>query len=218
MLELRIRLSPTRPDGRSASTSSTRPPTEDAARIRKSAGSRTASWRQPSSGSRCSRTAGTSGREQAEGGRHPRGAVRALGRGQIGEHRPEAGETGVVESGVLTETGGRVAKVIEEIEETDAAKSGAQVATDDRVARMSEHLEHQAAGGSHDQNGLTSEGFQEQEPSEQLTAEKRPAQAVGMLLEDREPSERYRPRAATGTESPIATADRMSRSVATVER
>ena len=98
----------------------------------------------------------------------------------------------MVESGVLTETGGRVAKVIEEIEETDAAKIGAQVATDDRVARMSEHLEHQAAGGSHDQNvrGLTSEDFQERAPSEQLTAVKRPAQAVGRLLEGQVPRER----------------------------
>ena len=108
--------------------------------------------------------------------------------------------------------------MIGEIEEIGAARSGAPAVTDDRVARMGEHLEHRAADGSYDQNGLTSEGFREQEPSEQLTAEKRPAQAVGMLLEDREPSERYRPRAATGTESPIATADRMSRSVATVER
>ena len=192
MLELRIRLSPTRPDGRSASTSSTRPPTEDAARIRKSAGSRTASWRQPSSGSRCSRTAGTSGQEQAEGGRHPRGAARALGRGQIGGHRPEAGETDVVESGVLTEAGGRVAKVIEEIEETDVVKSGIPTAIDDQVVKMSERLGHQEASGSHDQNvrGLTSEDFQEREPSEQLTAVKRPAQAVGRLLEGQVPRER----------------------------
>ena len=83
---------------------------------------------------------------------------------------------------------------------------------------MSEHLEHQAAGGSHDQNGLTSEGFQEQEPSEQLTAEKRPARAAGRLLEGRVLNERYRQQGATDAESLTATEDRAPRSVATAER
>ena len=105
-----------------------------------------------------------------------------------------------------------------EIGETDAAKSGAPTATDDRVVKMSERLGRQEAVESRDQNGLTSEGFREQGPSEQLTAEKRPARAAGRLLEDRVPSEQYRQQGATGTESPTATADIAPRNVATAER
>ena len=176
------------------------------------------SKRQPSSGSRSSRIPGTPGQEQAEGARHQRGAVRAPGHERSGERRPEVGETGGVGSGVPAEIGDRVVKMSGEIGEIDAARSGAPAATDDRVARMSEHLGHRAADGSYDQNGLTSEGFQEQGPSEQLTPEKRPARVAGRLLEGRVLNEQYRQQGATDTESLTVSEDRVPRSVATAER
>ena len=113
-------------------------------------------------------------------------------------------------------TGDRVVKTTGEIGEIDGARSGAPAVTGDRVVKTSEHLGHRAADESHDQNGLISEGFQE--PSGQLTVEKRPARAAGMLLEGQVPSEQYRPQDGTDTGSPTATADRAPRSAATAER
>ena len=185
MSELQIKLSQTQHGGPSASTSSTRPPSGDAARIRKTVGSRTASWRGPSFGSRCSRTAGMPVQERAEGGRHLRGAARAPGRGQIGGHRLEAGETDVVGGGVLTEAGGRVAKVVEETEETDVVRSGILTAIDDQVVKMSGRLVHQEASETHDQNGWTSEGYRAPELSERRTVERPPARVAGTPLEGR---------------------------------
>ena len=104
----------------------------------------------------------------------------------------------------------------EEIGEIDGARSGVPAVTGDRVVKTIEHPGLPAADESHDQNGLISKGFQE--PSGQLTVEKRPARAAGMLLEGQVPSEQYRPQDGTDTGSPTATADRAPRSAATVER
>ena len=185
----------TRPAGRSADTSWTRRSTVRCARIPEGVGSRIASRRRPSFGSRSARTPGTPGRGQPRDGRRRNGAAAAQGRERTGGPLPEAEENG--EIAIVATAGGRAGKA----EETGAVRSGALAAIGERAVEMTDHLE---ASGRRGRNGRISEGYLEPEPqpwARQTTARRR-ARAAGRLLAAQAAIVPCRQQAVTGTLDP----------------
>ena len=83
-------------------------------------------------------------------------------------------------------------------------ESGAPVVRGDRVVEMIGRLEPLEVSERRGQNGRTSEGYLEPQPSARLTTEKLRAQAAGALPEARALTELCKQQVVTGTLSPTA--------------